>query len=240
MLKGLATREGMDPKELQSSQEWVTGPRLSHKRHHESVANLTESADIHLRPSYGNALQDLKETCDDFDYLESLREGCLRYADREYHPQEAKLQLLRELVSISEDDIAAMRQRLTDCGSRTKKNMTKFSSRIDVMEELVHKTLAEVVAISDHAGVPTTGQVSKAPARKAKLDMTVCSLRSLTNDAKSKEMLTGSLQPMLQELGHKDKRRVMSKQVSQMAETVASWHRANETIDTHHKRAGPM
>lgn len=243
MLEALALQgEGMTAKEFRSTQQWVTGPKTSWKKHAHRVSTQAEKEEDFKR-TQEDAIVDLRKLCDDEDYLESLKFGCLAYTARESTRQEAKLNLLRELVSIAESDIEAMRIRLAQCGQRSKKIMKRFSTRIETVEELVHTSLAEVVSIAEHAGVPTGAVPTKSPATRARLDSTMSSLRSLSGTNKSKALLTGSLKPVLEALGaepgepgHKKSEAAAH---ARLQTTVQSWHAADRFIDTHHKRAGP-
>jgi hypothetical protein len=237
ILKALAQGEGMSDQEFLSTQQWVTGPKTSWKKHAHRVSVQTELAES-FKKTQEDAMPDLRKVCDDEDYLESLKLGCLAYTARESTPQEAKLNLLRELVSIAEADIEAMRIRLGQCGQRSKKTMKRFSTRIDTVEELVHASLAEIVSLAEHAGVPTGAVPTKSPATKAKLDSTMSSLRSLSGTAKSKALLSSSLKPVLEALGGQpDARKKMGSTIPQTS--VQSWYAADRFIDSHHKRAGP-
>jgi hypothetical protein len=238
MVEALAAGEGISHKELQAAQLWVTGHKKMWKETARNVATLSCDPTTFTR-SVQDAMPDLKPLVADPDYLESLKSGCLAYTLREYNPQEAKLQLLRELVSISEEDIVEMRQRLAECGFRSKRTMNRFQRRIDAVEELVHTSLMEIVEIAEHAGVPTGSVETKSPAKKAQLDATMGSLRSLGKEEKTKAMLSSSLKPVLQGLGQVDKKTTLRAGLASNASTVTDWHKADSRIDTHHKRAGP-
>jgi len=166
----------------------------------------------------------------DPDYGEFLMEESAEQFRRDGGYEGARVAQLRELVLVAEGDLAAMRTRLSSCQGTAKSVMYELTSRLEVLERMVHSILSDLVVIASAAGVPDC-KPATSQQQRAKLDSTVGSLRSLTAAARSDGMLTGSMSRVLKQLAHGD--RPQSPEGG-----VHDWHRAMKSIDGRSKRLG--
>merc|ERR1719499_2208498 len=86
---------------------------------------------------------DLKALNVDPEYADSLIDGCVRHAKREFDDEEVQLAQLRDLVWRAEAEMAGMRERLSDCYAASKDTQLGVGRRIEVLERLVHAALAD-------------------------------------------------------------------------------------------------
>jgi len=234
MLRDFMDRCDLPLQERRSAFDTVLGLRMHRKERKrnafgDGVATTNETMQLLQKP----AAADLKVMGVDPDYAEVLMEDGVALSKREHGSEECKVSQLRELVHLAEGDIVFMRHRLHSCQTATKSAMYEFTSRLEVLERLVHNSLADLVLIAGSIGVPDA-KPAQSPSQRAKLDSTVGALRSLSPAARSETMLSGSIGRVLDHLGQ-----TSNAGKDGVSASIRDWHRAMRRVDTRGKRVLP-
>merc|ERR1719169_78546 len=99
-------------------------------------------------------LEDFKQLGYDQDFYLALLEDAANYRVREYDPEEIHINQMRELVTLAEIEMAAMRKRLDNCQGHMRLTMHDLARRLESLERCVHSSLSDLVYLAGAAGVP--------------------------------------------------------------------------------------
>jgi len=100
------------------------------------------------------AEEDLKQMGVDQDYMAELLDDIINYREREFDTEEIHVNQMRELVTLAEVEMAAMRKRLQDCQGHMRNTMHDLVRRLESLEKSVHGSLEDLVYIASAAGIP--------------------------------------------------------------------------------------
>lgn len=154
MLEELMAKAGYNVKEKHHVFRTVLGPKWMRKKTEKHVFAGEIHAE-HLREDEQvAAAEDLKQMGVDNVYYNALLDDAANYRDREFDPEEIHVNQMRELVTLAEIEMAAMRKRLDDCQGHMRFTMHDLTRRLEGLEQHVHGTLSDLVYLAGAAGVP--------------------------------------------------------------------------------------
>jgi len=231
MLEEFMYRGGLGLDERQSIRQSVLGAKKVKQEREKLLFSKVADDDSVQWMIQSPAEPDLKELGVSADYVAYLVEECDAYRLREYDPKDAKVEQLRELVCMAEDDIAAMRDRLDDTQIMAKSTMKNLARRLEALERRIHCVLEELVMIAGPAGIPDKAERKvKYAKRDPAFDETVSSMRSSLKSPDSGHRQSASMKRVMKHL------QTVPLHVSPKSESVATWSRAQRAVDTKGKR----
>lgn len=153
MLENLMARAGYNPTEKHHVFRTVLGPKWMRKKTEKHVFAGEVSAEHIKLDEQQPAEDDLKQLGVDPDYIQALLEGAENYREREFDPEELHTNQLRELVTLAEIEMAAMRRRLDNCQGHMRLTMHDLARRLEHLERATHSSLADLVYLAGAAGI---------------------------------------------------------------------------------------
>lgn len=154
MVEELMARAGYNPIEKHHVFRTVLGPKWMRKKTEKHVFAGEVSAEHIKLDELAPAMEDFKQLGYDQDYCMSLLADAENYRDREFDPEEIHVNQMRELVTLAEIEMAAMRRRLDNCQGHMRLTMHDLARRLESLERATHKSLADLVYLAGAAGVP--------------------------------------------------------------------------------------
>jgi hypothetical protein len=151
MLEWMMWQAGYEKDERQLVRRSVLGPKFQRK----AIQTLLFTGQA-FENGLGNesSNKDIVAGGAEPEYADELVEGALVHQTREADPEDLKTSQLRELVARAEGDIVTMRDRINECQGNVKVSLHAMAKQLQMIEELVHSSLAEMLLISSAAGVP--------------------------------------------------------------------------------------
>lgn len=153
LLEEMMGRAGLSESDRCAVRTSVIAPKWNRKLREKAMFSGQAADEGPSTHALAEAEPDLVELGVDEEYASALIEGCRRHSKREYDPDEVGVAQLRELVSMAEEYVGGMRNRLAGCQDRTRTTLHDISARLDSLEQLVHTSLAEIVAMAGAAGI---------------------------------------------------------------------------------------
>lgn len=154
MLEQLTTYAGYSLVEKHHVFRTVLGPKWMRKKTEKHVFAGELPAEHIKLDEMEPAEEDLKNMNIDQDYISQLLDGADAYRDREFDPEEIIINQMRELVTLAEIEMAAMRKRLNECQGHMRDKMHDLARRLESLERCVHGSLEDLVFLAGAAGVP--------------------------------------------------------------------------------------
>lgn len=146
-------RAGYNPTEKHHVFRTVLGPKWMRKKTEKHVFAGEVSAEHIKLDEQQPAELDLQQLGVDADYIAALLEGAENYRDREFDPEEIETNQLRELVTLAEIEMAAMRRRLDNCQGHMRLTMHDLARRLESLERSTHHSLADLVFLAGAGGI---------------------------------------------------------------------------------------
>lgn len=153
LLEGMMQKAGYNAKERHHVFRTVLGPKWMRKKTEKHVFAGEVSAEHIKNDEQMPAEEDLKDLGVAPSYIASLLAGTDNYRNREFDPVEIETNQLRELVTLAEVEMAAMRRRLDNCQGHMRLTMHDLVRRLAGVEKLVHNSLGDLVFLAGAAGV---------------------------------------------------------------------------------------
>lgn len=153
MLEELMARAGYNPTEKHHVFRTVLGPKWMRKKTEKHVFAGEVSAEHIKFDEQQPAIDDLKQMGVDQDYIHALLDRAENYREREFDPEEIHTNQLRELVTLAEMEMAAMRRRLDNCQGHMRLTMHDLARRLEHLERSTHTSLADLVYLAGAAGI---------------------------------------------------------------------------------------
>jgi len=154
MLEELMARAGYNPVEKHHVFRTVLGPKWMRKKTEKHVFAGEVSAEHIKLDELVPAMEDFKQLGYDQEYCFALLDDAANYREREFDSEEIHINQMRELVTLAEIEMAAMRRRLDDCQGHMRLTMHDLARRLEALERATHTSLADLVFLAGAAGVP--------------------------------------------------------------------------------------
>jgi len=222
MLEELMARAGYNPTEKHHVFRTVLGPKWMRKKTEKHVFAGEVSAEHIKLDEQEPADRDLHELGVDPDYINTILEGAANYREREFDPEEIHTNQLRELVTLAEIEMAAMRRRLDNCQGHMRLTMHDLARRLESLERAAHMSLSDLVFLAGAAGIGDRTE------HEAQLEMFDVS----TNNCKKTAALTNTYRRVMTHLGQGSVKRKKEERERHQAD-MARMHNVRQQNDTY-------
>merc|ERR1740138_514185 len=138
MLEEFMHRAGLGVDERKAIRRSVLGAKKEKQEREKQLFSRKADDDSVQWLAQSPAVPDLEEMAVSNEYIEYLTSECDAYKLREYDPNAGKVEQLRELVCIAEDDINTMRDQLDETQVGAKMTMRNLSRRLEALETRIH------------------------------------------------------------------------------------------------------